>query len=273
MSKALLGKPIVALMAHELREKVARFPRKPSVGIIYAGNNPVIEHFISMKERFAESIGVRLSVSRISSSATTSEIIDAVRASASEHDGVIVQLPLPAGIDTTAVLDAVPLNKDIDMLSSAARDYIARGNSAALPAVAGAIREFIERTPIALAGKKIAIIGTGKLVGTPVHAWLKTLHIQSTIINRETKNLKHELETADVIISGAGTSGLITAEMVKDGAVLFDAGTSEVEGKIEGDISRDAYAKASYYTPVPGGIGPLTIACLFKNLVTLMDLN
>ena len=273
MSQALLGKPIVGDMARELREKVARFPRRPSVGIIYAGSNPVIEHFIARKEHFAQNIGVSLFVHRISASATTEEIIDAVRASASEHDGVVVQLPLPKGIDSLAVLDSVPLSKDIDMLSSAARDYIARGNSAALPAVAGAIREFIERTPISLAGKKIAIIGTGKLVGIPVHAWLKTMHLESVIINRETKDLKHELETADVIISGAGSSGLVTADMIKEGVVLFDAGTSEVEGKIEGDIARDAYVKASYYTPVPGGIGPLTIACLFKNLVTLMDLN
>lgn len=271
MSQPLLGKTVVAQMEWELKEKVSGLSPKPTVGIIYVGENPVIEHFISMKARFAEKIGVKLTVYRLPVSTSTEEIVNEVHARAGEHNGIIVQLPLPAGVDTERVLDAVPLPKDIDMLSASAREHVATGHTEVLPAVAGAIREFIERTPISLLGKKVVIVGQGKLVGRPVQAWLKTLHIDPIMVSRETNSLHDVIADADVIISGAGVSGLITADMVKSGAVLFDAGTSEVEGKIEGDVAAEAYIKASFYTPVPGGIGPVTVACLFKNLLTLMS--
>lgn len=271
MSQALLGKLVVTQMERELKESIAALSHAPTVGIVYVGTNPVIEHFISMKQRFAERIGVHLMVYRLPTTSSTDEIVQNVRAIGEKHNGLIIQLPLPHGVDTDAVLDAVPLQKDIDMLSINARSHIANGHAEVLPAVAGAIREFIERTPISILGKKIVIIGQGKLVGAPVRAWLKTLHIEPVMVSRETADLKGVLETADVIISGAGSPGLITSDMIKEGVILFDAGTSEVEGKIEGDIAKDAYLKASYYTPVPGGIGPVTIACLFKNLLRLMS--
>lgn len=272
MSKPLLGKTVVAQMERELKDSIAQLSHAPTVGIVYVGNNPVIENFIMMKQRFAEKVGVHLMVYRLPTDIHTDDLLQEVRTISEKHTGLIIQLPLPATINTDAILDAVPLPKDIDMLSMSARSHIANGHTEVLPAVAGAIREFIERTPISLAGKKIVIIGQGKLVGAPVRAWLKSIHIEPVIIGRETADLRSVLETADVIISGAGSPGLVTADMVKNGVVLFDAGTSEVEGKIEGDIEKDAYKKASYYTPTPGGIGPVTIACLFKNLLTLMNL-
>jgi methylenetetrahydrofolate dehydrogenase (NADP+)/methenyltetrahydrofolate cyclohydrolase len=271
MSKPLFGKVVVTEMERELKDSMAHFPHAPTVGIVYVGNNPVIENFISMKERFAREIGVRLMVYRLPMTIETDALVHEVRTIGEKHHGMIIQLPLPAHIHTDAVLDAVPLHKDIDMLSMSARNYIASGHTDALPAVAAAIREFIERVPISLVGKKIVIVGQGKLVGMPVKAWLRSIHLDPIIVGRETEDLRAVLSTADVIISGAGSPGLITADMVKEGVVLFDAGTSEVEGKIEGDISKDAYTKASYYTPVPGGIGPVTIACLFKNLLKLMN--
>jgi methylenetetrahydrofolate dehydrogenase (NADP+)/methenyltetrahydrofolate cyclohydrolase len=271
MSQPLLGKNVVLQMELELTEKVSALSYAPSVGIMYVGTNPVIEHFISMKAKFAEKIGVRLNVYRLPVTSSTEEIVQEVRSRANEHDGIIVQLPLPSTVDTDAVLDAVPLSKDIDMLSLSAREYVASGHTEVLPAVSGAIREFIERTPIPLSDKKVVIIGQGKLVGKPVQAWLRTLHIEPVMVSRETNSLHDVIADADIVISGAGVSGLITADMIKEGVVLFDAGTSEVEGKIEGDIAKEAYEKASYYTPVPGGIGPITIACLFKNLLILMN--
>lgn len=270
MSQPIYGKTIVAQMELELRDAISSFSHVSTVGIVYVGTNPVIEHFIAMKQRFAEKIGVQLIVYRLPIDIQTQALVQEVRNLSEKHNGFIVQLPLPDSIDTEAVLDAVPLPKDIDMLSVSAREHIAHGHTQVLPAVAGAIRECIERTPIALGGKKIVIIGQGKLVGAPVRAWLRSLHLDPTIIGRDTTDLGSVLQTADVVISGAGSPGLVTASMLKQGVVLFDAGTSEVEGKIEGDIAPDAYQKASYYTPTPGGIGPVTVACLFKNLITLM---
>ncbi len=273
MSQPILGKTIVALMEHELKEAIARFSHAPTVGIVYVGNNPVIENFIAMKQRFAEKIGIHLTVYRLPLTIDTDTLVQEVRTLGERHQGMIVQLPLPETIDTDAVLDAVPLPKDIDMLSSYARNHIASGHTEVLPAVAGAIRECIVRTGVSLTGKKIVIVGQGKLVGAPVRAWLRSMHLEPVIVDRTTSDLGSVLVTADVIISGAGVPGLITADMLKEGVVLFDAGTSEVAGKIEGDVAKEAYTKASYYTPVPGGIGPITIACLFKNLLTLIELK
>jgi methylenetetrahydrofolate dehydrogenase (NADP+)/methenyltetrahydrofolate cyclohydrolase len=272
MSQALLGKVIAAQMELELRDAFSQFSKKPTVAIVYVGDNPVIENFVSKKVACAERVGVHLTVYRLPTDSGTQAIVDEVRRYADTHDGVIVQLPLPAGVNADEILDAVPLPKDVDMLSISARNYIAEGHVEVLPAVAGAIREFAERTQISLKGKKIVIIGKGKLVGMPVLAWLRKLHLDPIMVGREATDLKALLHDADVIISGAGQPGLITADMVKEGVVFFDAGTSEVEGKIEGDVSAEANLKASYYTPVPGGIGPLTVACIFKNLLTLMKL-
>lgn len=267
MTRLINGKELAKEIQSELAHEVASFERQLSVGIVYAGNHPVIEHFIAIKERFARAIGVHLKIYRFTTIRDTEELENHIHTLAQNHDGVVIQLPLPDHIDTDRILDCVPLHKDIDMLSIAARDYVAHGHTEILPPVAGAIREITERLHISLLGKKVVLVGKGKLVGIPVFAWLKSLLITPTVIDRDTTNLHTILSTADVIISGVGIPTLITAGDVKDGVVLFDAGTSELAEKIVGDIDPSAYAKASLYTPVPGGIGPLTVACLFKNLI------
>ncbi len=270
MSQALLGKEVVEAMRKEMAEAISSFGRPLSVGIVYAGTNPVIESFIGKKQRFGASVGVSTEVYRFPESCTTEELITKIHDLVSMHDGIIVQLPLPEGIDVDAVLDAVPFSKDIDMLSSSAREYLAEGNNELLPGVPGAMREFAERNNISFHGKKVVIVGRGKLVGAPVVAWLKTIHVTPEIITRSTPNSEELFKTADIILTGAGVPGLIKADMIKEGVVVFDGGTSEQAGKLEGDLSPGAYSKTSFYTPVPGGIGPITVACLFKNLLILV---
>ena len=160
--------------------------------------------------------------------------------------------------------------KDVDVLSARAVGNFSVGKSRIAPTVVGAIQELFLEYKIDVKGKNVAILGAGALVGKPVAMWLMRESSVVTVITEETPNPEEILKSADIIISGIGKPGYITGDMVKDGVVVVDAGTSESEGKIRGDVDFDSVSKkASYLTPVPGGVGPLTVAMIFKNLLAL----
>lgn len=191
---------------------------------------------------------------------------------ASDADAIIVQLPLPAGVNAKDVCDAIPPEKDADVLSDSARQKFARGDTDALiPPVVGAIAEIFHAHAIDPRGKKAVIIGRGFLVGAPAAMWLAQQGAQVTVINRSTENFAEPLHDADIVVSGAGAPHLITPDMLKRGVLLIDAGTSESDGTIVGDIDPACAKLASLFTPVPGGIGPLAVACLFENAVALVE--
>jgi methylenetetrahydrofolate dehydrogenase (NADP+)/methenyltetrahydrofolate cyclohydrolase len=180
-----------------------------------------------------------------------------------------VQLPLPTHLDTEAICAAIPVQKDPDLLSRKAQENFIHSSSVILPPVVAAIDTIFSKYEVSLLDKKVAVIGQGKLVGVPVVTWIKQKGILSLIVDRKMLDDKSCLKEADVIISGAGVLNLITMDMVKDGVVLIDAGTSEAGGKIAGDIDPACAIKAALFTPVPGGVGPVTVAMLFRNLLEL----
>lgn len=186
-------------------------------------------------------------------------------------DALIVQLPLPGHMHERAVLDAIPLEKDADVLSSAAYElFLVNAPDALLPPVVGAVAEIFSRANVTPEGKRAVIVGEGRLVGAPVRAWLARSRADITVLNEESfERGSAALASADIIISGAGSPHLITPDMINDGAVLIDAGTSELGGAIVGDFDPACETKASIFTPVPGGVGPIAVACLFKNVAQL----
>ena len=188
-----------------------------------------------------------------------------------QADGVIVQLPLPAHLGRTSILDAVPPHKDIDVLGSSSRELFSRGITDVFPPVTGAIVEIFNHHHINLLDKDILLVGNGTLVGYPMALWLEREGYNYNIIDHTTddRDRNEYLKGADVIISGAGQPHMITPDRIKENVILIDAGTSEAGKKIIGDIHPDCREKASLITPVPGGIGPMTIALLYRNLVTL----
>ena len=160
------------------------------------------------------------------------------------------------------------------MLSSRAIGNFATGRSHIVPPVVGAVRAFLKEYSLTYAGKSVVLVGSGKLVGRPIAIDLLREHATFSVVDEHTKDISEFIEHADIIISGAGKPKLITADMVKEGVIAIDAGTSESEGKLVGDIDFDGVSKkASYITPVPGGVGPVTVALLFKNLITLAKLQ
>jgi methylenetetrahydrofolate dehydrogenase (NADP+)/methenyltetrahydrofolate cyclohydrolase len=234
------------------------------LGIVAASNNPVIDSFVKIKERAAERLHVTLVREAIPEEATTENVADIVLHLSGQCDGVIVQLPLPIGIDAEAVLANVLPDKDVDDINPATADLDKRVNAP----VVGAIQEIMARHGVSAEDKKACVMGEGRLVGHPAAMWLESQGAEVTVITHN-KGSYDALKDADIIVCGAGEPGIIKPDMIKDGVVLIDAGTSEAEGRISGDADPACADKCSVFTPVPGGVGPIAVAMIFKNLFTL----
>ncbi|PIR84681.1 hypothetical protein COU16_01390 [Candidatus Kaiserbacteria bacterium CG10_big_fil_rev_8_21_14_0_10_47_16] len=176
-------------------------------------------------------------------------------------DSVIVQLPFPSHIDIDGVLAAVPPSHDADALNPE--------TTAVLSPVVAACKEILKRNEVAIAEKHVTIIGSGRLVGKPAAKWFADMGAAISVVTKDTADLPYYTMHADIIVSGAGVANLITPEMVPEGVIILDAGTSEDGGELRGDASPACSEKASLFTPVPGGIGPVTVALLLRNVVTL----
>lgn len=263
------GKNVQSAIKESLTRIIAESGRAHRLAIIYVGDNPVIERFIAMKQRFGGEIGVGVDVFCFKDDARQENIVqEIIRLGDDErYGGIVVQLPLPVHIDAGTVLDVIPANKDVDVLSEKAKEQYRNGKSVFTPPVAGAVEEILYAYNISLEDKKIVVVGRGRLVGEPVRDWLKRKGSTPEIVDEHTADISLLLRTADIIVSGAGSAQMIKSDMIKDGAVLIDAGTSEQGGRLVGDMDPSCAQKALLYTPVPGGVGPITVAILFRNLV------
>ena len=253
----------------ELLGYTKSLPRPLSFHIIYLGADPVIDTFIRYKSAFGKDLGTDVVVHRLASGVSFQDVQDLIADVESKADGIIIQLPLPDHLDRQAVLDLVPPEKDVDVLSTAARQAFRDGKTNLMPPVTSAIAEVVDHYDVNLTDKNIVLVGMGSLVGYPTSLWLDRQQYSYQAITNETlgDEKAHLLGQADVVISGVGVPHLLTADMVKEGVVLIDAGTSEEGRRILGDIHPDTLEKGSIVTPVPGGIGPITIAALYRNLV------
>jgi methylenetetrahydrofolate dehydrogenase (NADP+)/methenyltetrahydrofolate cyclohydrolase len=264
------GKQIARELQVTLREE-ARDSKKPlSLGVLVVGENLATKKFVDLKHAFGSDIGV--SLERISygvGEATTDMLTAAVFELAQKHQGIIVQFPLPSGVDADQVRNAIPAHLDVDVVSDEAFVRFENGASPILPPVVGAIQTILNEHRVSLAGKRVVVVGNGRLVGRPAAIWARNSGADVVVVTEETSNVKTAVKSADVLILGAGSPGVVTPEMVRNGVVVFDAGTSEAKGRLQGDAEPTVAEKASLFTPVPGGIGPITVAMIFKNLITL----
>ncbi len=262
------GKTIARELQEELRGVVAKFPIPPTLAIIVVGENPVIEQFVRIKQRVGNEIGVRMYIHRYPETISGVELHEHVVQIGAQHDvhGLIVQLPLPAHIDAGAILAVVPTVKDVDMLSRESVALFGQWKTKMLPPVAGAVQEILERTKTPVLQKEVLILGYGRLVGIPVSILLRHRGAHVTVIDQEIEHLSEHMKEADIIISGVGKPGIIVPSILHHGVVLIDAGTSESGGKVVGDADARCSEVASVFTPVPGGIGPIAVVMIFKNL-------
>ena len=250
----------------ELANARVQITAKIKLGIIVASIDPVIESFIRIKGHAADRLDVDMIRRDLLPGSTTENATDLVRELSSECDGIIVQLPLPDYFDTEAVLASIPNEKDVDGISP----NIEEKDRIVHAPVAAAIDEILKRWNISPAGKKVVVVGAGRLVGKPA-AWLFShVNAELKVVTQEDGSLD-DLKDADIVVLGAGNPGFVKPEHLKKDVVLIDAGTSESGGKVVGDADPACADVASLFTPVPGGVGPIAVAMIFKNLFELID--
>jgi methylenetetrahydrofolate dehydrogenase (NADP+)/methenyltetrahydrofolate cyclohydrolase len=212
---------------------------------------------------------MRMEVVHLPDDTTDEAVITAVQAPGA--DAVIVQLPLPEHLNQEVILASIPLQQDADVLSPEAYTAFEQDHVGALiPPVAAAVKEICGRANVEIAGARALVVGNGRLVGQPVWHWLQQQGASALIVTRATQEtIPTLLPNMDIVVTGAGSPNLIQPQHLKEGVVLIDAGTSESNGAIVGDINPACAEKASVFTPVPGGVGPIAVACLFHNVAKL----
>src|SRR3989344_5390213 len=252
--------PFVEKNERAIAKKVRGMKTPPTLAVVLVGNDPASLSYVRQKERMAAKLGCGFFLLHIPARAKTNYIIAQIKklnANTAVH-GIIVQLPLPKQADTNRVINAIAAKKDVDNL---------RGNSPFTAPAVKAIWEMLSHTGVPRISDRIAIIGYGRVIGKPFHAFLRAREFKNIVVaDHAIKNIVTLTKDADIVISGVGKANLVTT--VKKGARVIDAGTSVYKGKIVGDVDiAKVRAKAAVITPVPGGIGPLTVIHLFINCV------
>ena len=283
-AKIISGLEISATMKSELKAKVDLLKTKgvtPGLGVILVGDDPASRSYVKAKERDCEEIGVYSDDNRLPVTTTEDELLKIIANmnGDSKIDGILVQLPLPSHIDEHKILMAINPSKDVDGFHPISIGKMMLGQKTFLPCTPHGVIQMLTRSGIQISGSKVVIVGRSNIVGKP----LANLLIQKgdkgnatvTVCHTGTKNLKAETLQADIIIAAAGRPNMISADMVKEGAVVIDVGVNRVEDSTKkrgyrlcGDVDFDEISKkASAITPVPGGVGPMTRAMLLFNIV------
>ncbi|HEY4522767.1 MAG TPA: bifunctional 5,10-methylenetetrahydrofolate dehydrogenase/5,10-methenyltetrahydrofolate cyclohydrolase [Candidatus Paceibacterota bacterium] len=259
------GRALAADILARTEMRTAELSAPPHTALIVASETPATRSYLAIKEKRAREAGVRVDIIQLPKTVSAVELRLAVDACGA--DAIVVQLPLPGGVNAKEVCDAIPPEKDADVLSTTSRmQFEADEKGALVPPVAGALAEILQQAGIDPRGKRAVVLGDGWLVGKPCATWLT--HAGADVVH--THDLA-ELRIADIIVSGLGSPHIITPDLLKEGAVLIDAGTSESGGKLAGDADPTCEPKCDLFTPVPGGVGPVAVAKLFENVVALAE--
>lgn len=264
------GKKIKEEILLKIKEEVKLLSFQPVFCDVLVGDDPASVQYVNMKARTAESVGIKFHSANFPVSITTEELIHEIESlnKIPNMCGIIVQLPLPEHLDRQAILDSIDPKLDVDCLGGVASDlFYAEKNVIGFPTAVSCMT-ILDSLILPLKDKNIVVLGQGLLVGKPVSALLSFRNLNPILITRQTENKEELIKKADIIISGIGHGKYITKDMVKDGVVLIDAGTSESNGGIVGDVDGESVKDlAGYLSPVPGGVGPVTVATLLSNVL------
>ena len=255
--KLLDGKELAGFIKERQARQIRALPMSPKLAIVQVKDDPVINTYVRLKKQYAADIGIDVDIYKPSQK-NVPELVKQLNQNPAVH-GIIIQLPLTDPTQTDEVVNLVAPQKDVDALGE---------NAKFDPATPMAIQWLLNGYNIDLKGKKVLLIGRGKLVGAPLEKILKVSGIDVTVIERSTPDLQGETLQADVIVTATGSPAILRADMIKDGAVIVDAGVSSEEGKTVGDLAPDVYKRDDLtITPKKGGVGPLTVCALFENVI------
>ena len=289
MAEILDGKKIANEVRSEIKEEVTQFVAEKSVqprlAAVLVGEDPASQVYVRNKEKACEKVGIKSQLHRLPAETSESELLELVNqlnADAAVH-GILVQLPLPHQINEQKILDAIVPTKDVDAFHPTNVGLLSQGRPQFVPCTPHGCLQLLVRYGIKISGKHVVVLGRSEIVGKPVAAMLVQKEFlygsdfansTVTICHSRTENLSEITRQADVLIAAIGKANFVTAEMVKDGVVAIDVGINRTDDGLVGDINFDEVnKKASYITPVPGGVGPMTITMLLKNTLIAARLS
>jgi len=264
------GRKIASEVLLDLKQKVSQLPFVPVFCDVLVGEDPASKQYVRMKAMAAENIGIKFRAANFSADIPAGDLIAQIKTISHEPNmsGLIVQLPLPAGLQRQEILDAIEPEIDVDCMGHKNLKDFYEEKIFFVPPTAAAIMAILDSLDVDLSAKIFLVMGQGELVGKPVAFLLKRKGFDVNIADINTKNTDELLKSSDVVISATGKAGLITGGKIKPGAIVIDAGTSESNGGIVGDADFiSVLSVASYLSPVPGGVGPVTVAMLLGNVV------
>lgn len=268
------GKLLAARLRGEIKidaEKFERdYGRKIGLAVILAGENPASKVYVRNKIKACEETGIKSMEYYLPDSVSTDELVELVKTLNADEsvDGLLVQLPLPVGVDEKAVLGAVTPEKDVDGFHAVNAGNLLLGNPCLAACTPSGIMELIKSMGTTISGKHAVVVGRSNIVGKPIALMLLGENATVTICHSRTQNLASYTREADILVVAIGKKEFITGDMVKQGSIVIDVGMNREDGKLYGDVEyASASEKAAYITPVPGGVGPMTITMLLKNTV------
>ncbi len=269
MDKIIDGKEISTNIRQELKNSLLKVERSPSLVVIQVGNNAASTVYVKNKEKAAEEIGITFK-HMLFDNTTERELIQEIKNLNDDTsvDGIIVQLPLPKDINVDRVVNTVDPSKDVDGLGEISLGRLLNKVDGFLPCTPLGVIELLKRSNVDVVGKHVVVVGRSRLVGKPLANLLLNMDATVTICHSKTVNLSYFTSDADILIVAAGKRSLITAGMVKMGSIIIDVGINVEDGKLYGDVDFDGVLnKVSLITPVPGGVGPMTVTMLMKNTI------
>ena len=273
MAKLISGKAVSAALRTQIREETAALRENhgihPGLAVVLVGNDPASQIYVRNKQKACEEVGFRAFEYRLNENSTQEQLLDLIRVLNKDDKvhGILVQLPQPTHIDEQTVILTITPEKDVDAFHPMNVGRIMIGNYEFLPCTPAGVMELIDSTGVDLNGANCVVVGRSNIVGKPMAMLLLHRNATVTICHSRTRNLAEVCAGADILVSAVGKPHFIRADMVKDGAVVIDVGMNHDEnGKLCGDVEfAEVEPKASYITPVPGGVGPMTITMLLKN--------
>ncbi|GGJ32954.1 bifunctional 5,10-methylenetetrahydrofolate dehydrogenase/5,10-methenyltetrahydrofolate cyclohydrolase [Deinococcus roseus] len=265
----LRGAPAAESLLQQARERLQNLPFVPHLHVVRLGEDPASVSYVRLKDRKAREIGLKSTVHVLPEESSQADLLVLIEHLNQDQDahGILVQLPLPRHIDAQTVIETINPLKDVDGFHPENVGKLWLGQEALLPCTPAGILALCDHHQIQLSGKQVVIVGRSNIVGKPLAALMLSRDATVTIAHSRTLNLSEVTRRADVLVAAVGRPGTITPEMVKPGAVVLDVGVNRLEGKLVGDVAPEVQEVAGALTPVPGGIGPMTVANLMLNTV------
>lgn len=270
MRKDLKGKEVSAYLREEIKKEVAKLEKKPKMVDIQIGYNPASDIYIAGKEKASNEVGIKFECLRYDENEDQENIINKIKEMNNdpEINGIFIQSPVPDKFDEIKLMNTVIPEKDVDGLTYLNAGKLLNNIEAMVSCTPNGIIKMLDYYKIDIEGKNVVIVGRSNLVGKPLMNLFLNRNATVTVCHSKTSDLKMHTKKADILVAAVGKKHLITKEMVKKGAVVIDVGINRIDGKIYGDVDYDnVYEKVKYITPVPGGVGPMTVTMLLYNVL------